>query len=288
MQVLLAIDGSDQSTRAAQTISILASVKNLTILHILDLPHLTFSMLGPEIAHDMTGIALKSMKEEGKHVLARTSSLLTPLFSLAPRTRMEEGSPAELIMSVAQEEKADLIVMGARGKGQIQELLLGSVSQRVLTHASCPVLIVNGPMTTIRNVLLTVQSDDDVERVARFLVKHPFPDGTTITVLTVVPIPRSLLRGGASASEEKVEQALKSAESFLDRAISQIQTGFYPVKPLVSLGSPAQTILEESKLLEPDIIMMGMHHPSALTRFVLGSVSHTVIHHSTHPILIFR
>ncbi len=288
MHVLLAIDGSDQSTRAAQTIFTLASVKTLTILHVVDLPRMTFSMLGPEIAHDMTGIALRSMKEEGEHILARTSSLLTPLLSLTPRTRMEEGSPAELIMSVAQEEKTDLIVMGARGKGQIQEFLLGSVSQRVLTHASCPVLIVNSPMTTIRNVLLTVQSDDDVERVARFLVKHPFPEGTNITVLTVVPIPRSLLRGGVSASEEKVEQALKSAESFLDGAINQIQTGSYPVKSLVSLGSPAQTILEESKLLEPDVLMMGIHHPSALTRFVLGTVSHTVIHHSIRPILIFR
>jgi nucleotide-binding universal stress UspA family protein len=288
MHVLLAVDGSDQSTRAGQTIFTLASVKTLTILHIVDLPRMSFSMLGPEIAHDMTGIALQSMKEDGKHILARSSSLLTPLFSLTPRTRMEEGSPAELIMSVAQEEKADLIVMGARGKGQIQELLLGSVSQRVLTHASCPVLIVNNPMTTIRNVLLTVQSDEDVERVARFLGKSPFPDGTIITVLTVVPIPRSLLRGGASASEEKVERALKSAEAFLDRAISQIPTGPYQIKSLVSLGSPSQTILEESKLLEPDILMMGMHHPSALTRFILGSVSHTVIHHSTHPILIFR
>ncbi len=118
MHVLLAIDGSDQSTRAAQTIFTLASIKTLTILHVVDLPHMTFSMLGPEIAHDMTGIALKSMKEEGKYILARTSSLLTPLLSLAPRTRMEEGSPAELIMSVAQEEKANLIVMVREEKGR--------------------------------------------------------------------------------------------------------------------------------------------------------------------------
>lgn len=288
MRALLAVDGSEQSILATEAIGALASVNHLDILHVLDLPRLTFSMLGPEIAQDMTGIALQSMKEEGEHILARTVSLLEPLTDLTPHTRMEEGAPAELIMSVAQEKKADIILMGARGKGHVQEFLLGSVSQRVLTHAGCPVLIVNSPLTTIKNVLVAVQNDDDVGRLSGFLVKQPFPDETTITVLTVVPIPRSLLRGGASASEEKVEQALTSAESFLDRAVAQIPEGSYQVKPLVSLGGPAQTILEESKLLEPDVLMMGVHHPSALTRFVLGSVSHTVIHHSTHPILVFR
>ncbi len=288
MRVLLAVDGSPQSLLATEALMVLASVKHLDVLHVVDLPKLSFSMLGPEIAHDMTGMALQSMKEEGEHILERTLSLIDTHAIPSPCMRMEEGSPAEIIMSVAQDEKSDLIVMGARGKGHVQEFLLGSVSQRVLTHARCPVLIINSPLKTIGKVLAAIQNEDDVGRLSLFLAKHPFPDGTIITVLTVVPIPRSLLRGGASASESKVEQALTSAELFLDRAVNRLQTGFYDVKPLVSLGGPAQTILEESKLLEPDILMLGVHHPSAITRFILGSVSHTVIHHSVHPIFVFR
>jgi nucleotide-binding universal stress UspA family protein len=287
MRVLLAVDGSDQSTFAAQTVAALASVTHLTIVHVVDLPRLTFSMLGPEIAHDMTGIAHQALQTEGKQILARTLALLSS-HSSAPSTRLEEGVPADLIMSVAQEEQTDVIVMGARGKGQVREFLLGSVSQRVLTHAPCPVLVVNSPVAKLHNLLVAIQSEEDAERVTQFLQKRPFPQEATITILTVVPIPRSLLRGGASASEEKVEQALQSAEEFLDRAVIQIQAGTYPVKPLVSLGEPAQTILEESKLLSPDAILLGVHHPSALSRFVLGSVSHTVMHHSVHPILVFR
>ncbi|MCA9480717.1 MAG: universal stress protein, partial [Nitrospira sp.] len=247
----------------------------------------TFSMLGPEIAHDMTGMAHKALQQEGEQILSRTLSQLSSS-PFSPTTRMEEGTPADLIMSVAQEEGIDIILMGARGKGQVREFLLGSVSQRVLTHAHCAVLVVNKPVDTLHHLLVAIQSEEDVGRVARFLKKHPFPHAAKITILTIVPIPRSLLRGGASASEEKVEHALKSAEEFLDRAVSQVQTASYPITPLVSLGDPAQTILEESKLLEPDAIMLGIHHPSALTRFVLGSVSHTVIHHSAFPILVFR
>lgn len=287
MRALLAVDGSEQSTFAAKAVATLAPLTHLTILHVIDLPRLTFSMLGPEIAHDMTGMAQQAMKEEGEHILTQSLSLLATV-PCDPQTRMEEGAPAEMIMSVAKEEQVDLILMGARGKGQMREFLLGSVSQRVLTHAPCPVLVVNSPLNGIGNLLAAIQGEEDIERVSRFLQKRPFPDDATITLLTVVPIPRSLLRGGASASEEKVEQALKSAEEFLDRAVSQIEASSYQVKPLVSLGGPAPTILEEAKLLNPDAIMLGIHHPSALTRFVLGSVSHTVIHHSAHPILVFR
>lgn len=287
MRALLAVDGSEQSTFAVKAVATLDSVTHLTILHVVDLPRLTFSMLGPEIAHDMTGMAQQAMKEEGEHILTRTLSQLATV-PCAPQTRMEEGAPGEMIMSVAKEEQVDLILMGARGKGQMREFLLGSVSQRVLTHAACPVLVVNSLLDNISNVLAAIQGEEDIVRISRFLQKHPFPDGVTITLLTVVPIPRSLLRGGASAPEEKVEQALKSAEEFLDRAVGQVQTSSYEVKPLVSMGSPAPTILEEAKLLDPDVIMLGIHHPSALTRFVLGSVSHTVIHQSAHPIFVFR
>ena len=287
MRVLLAVDGSEQSAFATEAVAALASVSHVTILHVVDLPRLTFSMLGPEIAHDMTGMAHKALQQEGEQILSRTLSQLSSS-PFSPTTRMEEGTPADLIMSVAQEEGIDIILMGARGKGQVREFLLGSVSQRVLTHAYCAVLVVNKPVDTLHHLLVAIQSEEDVGRVVRFLKKHPFPHAAKITILTIVPIPRSLLRGGASASEEKVEHALKSAEEFLDRAVSQVQTASYPITPLVSLGDPAQTILEESKLLEPDAIMLGIHHPSALTRFVLGSVSHTVIHHSAFPILVFR
>ena len=287
MRVLLAVDGSEQSAFATEAVAALASVSHVTILHVVDLPRLTFSMLGPEIAHDMTGMAHKALQQEGEQILSRTLSQLSSS-PFSPTTRMEEGTPADLIMSVAQEEGIDIILMGARGKGQVREFLLGSVSQRVLTHAHCAVLVVNKPVDTLHHLLVAIQSEEDVGRVARFLKKHPFPHAAKITILTIVPIPRSLLRGGASASEEKVEHALKCAEEFLDRAVSQVQTASYPITPLVSLGDPAQTILEESKLLEPDAIMLGIHHPSALTRFVLGSVSHTVIHHSAFPILVFR
>jgi nucleotide-binding universal stress UspA family protein len=55
-----------------------------------------------------------------------------------------EGRPAAEVLAAAEEPGVDLVVLGARGLGTIGRLLLGSVSERVLQHAPCPVLIVKG------------------------------------------------------------------------------------------------------------------------------------------------
>ncbi|MCZ7553072.1 MAG: universal stress protein [Anaerolineales bacterium] len=53
-----------------------------------------------------------------------------------------EGPPAEAILSVIQARTIDLIVMGTRGRSQLTGLLLGSVSQKVVMYATCPVMLV--------------------------------------------------------------------------------------------------------------------------------------------------
>ncbi|GJL70300.1 MAG: universal stress protein [Nitrospirales bacterium] len=287
MRVLLATDGSEQSFHATKAVMSLASVSTLTILHVIDLPRLTFSMLGPEIAYDLSKVAEEALRKDGEQALTRTKALLSDKVKPV-EIRLEEGSPAELILSVTQEEHPDLILMGARGRGQVEELFLGSVSQRVLTHAACPVLIINGPLTEIRKILIAIQSPDDVQKVGQFLTKHPFQPQTEITLLSVVPIPRSLFRGGVSAPEEKIEQALKSTEDFLDQAVSQLKNCYDSVTGYVGLGAPANMILEQASITEPDLLAMGMHHPSTITRFVLGTVSHTVLHQATRSVLVIR
>ena len=287
MHVLLAVDGSEHSNRATEAVRSLASVTSLTVLHVIDLPRLTYPMIGPEIARDLAMTVEQAMREDGKHVLNRTMSHLSYHASPVDK-RLEEGVPSEMICSVAQEVQADLIVMGARGVGQIQELVLGSVSHRVLTHAPCPVLIIKAPLKQVKKILLPLQDLEDVERVKRLLANHPFHAEVEIIVFTVVPIPRSIFRAGVSASESEVQKALESAETFIDKAIGELQSNAYAVTGFVGMGAPAETILEQETETTPDLMVMGIHHPSAVRQVVLGSVSHTVLHRSRCPVLLLR
>ena len=63
------------------------------------------------------------------------------LLQMIPVIRTEFSSPGEFVVKVAEEEKAAMIVMGTRGMGTIRRTILGSVSDYVVHHAHCPVLI---------------------------------------------------------------------------------------------------------------------------------------------------
>lgn len=62
-----------------------------------------------------------------------------------PEFECRFGSPAEQIIETAKDQKADLIVIGTHGRGAIAHFLLGSVAERVVRHATCPVLTVRHP-----------------------------------------------------------------------------------------------------------------------------------------------
>ena len=287
MRILLAVDGSEHSDHATKAIHSLASIHSLTVLHVLNLPRLTYPMLGPDIAKDLAMTVEQAMRTEGEEVLKRTMSHLS--YHAAPvNTRLEEGAPAEIILSVAEEVQADLVMIGVRGVGQLQELVLGSVSHQVLTQARCPVLIIKTPVSHINKILLPLQDLEDVGRIKKFLNKHPFHGQVEITVFSVVPIPRSIFRAGISAHESKIQEALESTETFLDIAISELKSFPYCVIGLVGMGAPAETILEQEAETKPDLIVMGIHHPSSVSQILLGSVSHTVLHRSSAPILLLR
>jgi nucleotide-binding universal stress UspA family protein len=83
--------------------------------------------LATEQAHNiLAGARLQAEAKGASRISAKTSS----------------GDPAEEIIGVAKQEKADLIVVGTRGHGRLAGMLLGSVAQKVVAHAGCPVLVV--------------------------------------------------------------------------------------------------------------------------------------------------
>jgi nucleotide-binding universal stress UspA family protein len=81
------------------------------------------------------------LRDVAETVLARTVDKLTDQ-GIAVETHAREGDPAEVILEVAQEQKADLIVVGNRGLTGIKRFLLGSVSGKLSHHAPCSVMIV--------------------------------------------------------------------------------------------------------------------------------------------------
>jgi len=287
MNILLAVDGSDQSYEATQALAHLPPADKLVVLHVLDVPNPAYPMLVPEVARDLYATVEREMREEGKRVLEQTVAMLPPHTGPADK-RLEIGSPAEVILTVAEVERAHLIVLGARGLGPIKELLLGSVSHRVLAHAACPVLAVRKPLRTLKRILVAVQGPDDAELIARVLSAHPFRQPVEATVLTVLPFTQPVWPTAALMPESLRKDLLSRAKHFVDGVAATLDARYYRATGEVIQGAPAMEIARAAEHRQADLIVMGSRVRKYAGPIMLGSVSHAVAHRVPCSVLIVR
>jgi nucleotide-binding universal stress UspA family protein len=286
MKTLLAVDGSDNSYEAVHVMKYMARAEQLTLLHALDVSRPAYPEMLPEAAEELYKTLEQSMREDSERLLKRVESLL-PLHAGLTTKHLRIGSPAKTILSMAEEQKADLIVMGARGLGPIQERLLGSVSHRILTLAPCATLIVNGPVKAMKQILLPLEGPDDAEAAIRFLQLKPFHEGVEITLLTVLPWTEPPWPVGAATATAATEILEKQA-AYIEAVAERLRVIGYRAHGVALVGIPSTIILQQATTLRSDLILMGTRGRQGVTRFMLGSVSHAVLHKTPCPVLAFH
>ena len=286
MKTLLAVDGSDNSYEAVHALKYFSRAEQLTLLHALNVPKPAYPMLLPELAAEQYKSFEQIMREDGERLLDRIHSLL-PMHAGPSTKHLRIGSPAQVIVSMAEEQKADLIVMGARGLGPIKEWLLGSVSHRVLTLASCATLIVNGPVKAMKQILLPLAGLSDAETAIRFLQLKPFHEAVDVTLLTVLTSTEPP-RPGDDAAAAAATERLEEKAAYLEGVAERLRAIGYQAHGVAVVGTPSSMILQEATTLQSDLILMGTRGRQGMTRFMLGSVSHEVLHKMPCPVLAFH
>ena len=144
--LLLATDGSEPSLEAAHMVRDLlnpAALSRVTLLAVVvpmnTMPFYTYAGYGGPLSQDawddVTAEAEKTAQEAMQRTIAELNET-TPVESVVRR-----GSAADEIVRYAKEHGVGLIVMGSRGWGEMHAVLMGSVTERVLHTAPCPVLI---------------------------------------------------------------------------------------------------------------------------------------------------
>lgn len=286
MKILLAIDGSDHSYEAVRSLKYLARAEELHVVRVLDVPTQAYPMMMPEVAQELYETVERNMRDDGNRLLDRILSLLP--MDVGPVTKhLVVGSPADQIVALAEQHKVGLTLLGTRGLGPIKERLIGSVAHRVLTFAPGAKLILPGPMKTLKNILLPLQGPQDAEQALRFLQQKPFREPATVTLFTVLPHTRPPWPVDAASAEQMEVQALRIARDFLGETAAKLGMMGYQTRVTAALGTPVEGILHEAKASNADLILLGSRGRHGLTRMVLGSVSHALLHQATYPLMIF-
>ena len=137
-KVLVPVDGSDNSHRALDA-ALLLSEKlgaKVTAIHVMeDIPvlHIQSEKLLREV--------LYAYKKESQLLLSKCSEIATRK-GLSINTKLLQGNVGSTLLDFCEKEKYDIIIMGSRGMGNFKELILGSVSSKVVHHSRCPVLVI--------------------------------------------------------------------------------------------------------------------------------------------------
>jgi nucleotide-binding universal stress UspA family protein len=211
-----------------------------------------------------------------------------PSFSL--RTQVLEGDVASVLVDTARAEQADLIIMSTHGYSGLTRWVLGSVTEKVLRSAPCPVLAVRTARRH-RRVLITLDGSPLSERALEPGLSIARSMQAEVTILRCVPQMETngqLDEHERGLSRRMQEDLLIEAREYLKvRSASSAQSGL-SIRTDVRIGSPAEQILEYIETYGIDLLVMATHGRTGLKRWVYGSVTAKVLRSVSCSMLVIR
>ncbi len=229
-------------------------------------------------------------------------------------TRVVVAEPDEAILDVAAQAGADLIAMATHGRSGIGRFLLGSIADRVVRHASAPVLLVrptglrveaSEDLPTYRRILVPLDGSELANAVLPYVRRLAACMGAEVLLMQVVPEPEpeivvahaqigwSRAAGGsgvAGVSElaHWIEHATAAAQDGLNAVATGLTESGIRAETVVAVGQPAEAILDMADGRDVDLIAMATHGYGGIRRFLMGSVADRIVRHARVPVLLVR
>lgn len=292
-RILLATDGSECAESAGRVAVDLANRSGAW----LDVVH-AFEFVPPR---EYAGVALRlrspaEFAKQGQRLLDEQVGRIEEIGGEVAEARLRMGSPADQILREAEEMEADLVVVGRRGLGGLKRLLMGSVSEGVVQHARCPVLVIcgDGEAWPPARVVIADDSSEDARRAGELAAGLGSLFGAEGVLVQVYP--RALLSTQESGTLESkiLDHALAEAE-LRDRAeeLAPVLGSVPDVKLVVNeaaegVDGVALSLLEEAGGAGvPSLISVGSRGLGALQRARVGSVSTKVLRVAEGPVLVY-
>ena len=211
---------------------------------------------------------------------------------------VRKGNAAEAIIELAAAEKRTLIAMATHGRSGLDRWLLGSVAEKVLRGASNPTLVVRAKkeknpsweMATLKRVIVPLDGSELSERIlphVEALAKHLDLE------VTLLGIYGGRLRAGAGEGFHStgafIESLRNETEIYLTAKSEEMkQRGLNKVSFAAKQGLEADQIIATAQEALDTLIAMCTHGRTGVQRWMLGSVTETVVRHSNDPVLVVR
>ncbi len=300
MKVLFAVDGSEHSLAAVAQVGALLNAERDPLALFCAPPSKYFQLTTAD-----------------SHVIERARQGLVDAIFAEARQRLPQALQAKAesivadqhdarqgILAAADVWRADLIVVGARGLGRFERLLLGSVSRAIVHGSKVPVWVSRvaegkQPGQTMQ-VLLTCEDPKQECKHADLLDKFTWPSGSVCHVLNAIPslfagkVPEWLQQQARSPDVEAMVQAwarehdedIAASRAALEAYTNGLPNVFSKYQAEVIEGEPSSVVLAQIAKEKVDVAFVGSHAKSRLSSALLGSTSDAVLNHAPCSVVV--
>jgi nucleotide-binding universal stress UspA family protein len=290
-RILCPLDLSDISRHAADHAVLLASWygAKITALHISNpvvIPATDFTVAGMGPSLILTDDDIKQLHEQ-----------IAACFPAAKSSNLDividGGPPANAILDRARALPGDLIVIGTHGIGGFEHLVLGSVTEKVLRKATCPVMTVPPHSRTtsklpFKRLLCPIDFSDPSLSALEFAFSLAQEGEAELTILHVFDAgDEPLTNRPINVPEYRLQMEHDFTEKLEALVPASTQTWCHP-HTRVAHGKPYREILGAATEDSADLIVMGVHGRNALDLMLFGSTTNQVVRRATCPVLTLR
>jgi nucleotide-binding universal stress UspA family protein len=207
---------------------------------------------------------------------------------------MRKGNVVQEILAQAKTSRSDLVVVGSHGRGGVQRLVLGSVAEKVLRLATCPVLTVRSGVRLVRrsqSPFETILCPTDFSAAANKAVAYAKrlaqeADATLILMSAVEwPFDEAVMSGAVAELRKRIESNAREA---LTRLLPRPASNGRRAEAIVAIGKASAAIVKVARARSVDLVVMGVSGRGALDVALLGSTTHHVIREGAWPVLTVR
>jgi nucleotide-binding universal stress UspA family protein len=280
-KILLATDGSEDAEPAGRAAASL-SIETGAELHV---AHAWQSVPHPVVDAE-------SYEDEAARILKVQAGRLAEAGAAVGEDHLVMGSPVDAILDLSEEIGADLLVVGSRGHGTLGRLILGSVSEGVVHHATRPVLVLRGGEVAWppERVVIGDDGSEAAKKAGELASTIGGLIGARCALVRAYPELPETDRAGRAHDPRAVDDALRRAEHNLHERAEELGrlAGRRP-RIGIAAGDAAVAILEEAR--EDDearvLIAVGSRGLGLARRLRLGSVSTKVLRAAEGPVLVY-
>jgi nucleotide-binding universal stress UspA family protein len=296
MHTLLALDGSAESALGLETALSLTWPSGARLLVLSVLPADAQWYGGPWAA----GVAfvppkdlMDGLRTDRERLLADAAARLRR-HGLDVATHLATGRAASIIVETAREIAADLMIVGARGHGAIEEAVLGSVSAEVVDRAPCAVLVARRPSAA--RILLGTDGSDVAMSAATFVGGCGLFATSEVRVMHAIDVDPAWWLGYTPADATLAigsyatvaSEGRNHGEELTAIAAARLRDAGLATSTITVDGQAAAAIVDHARSWGADLVVVGTRGNGLLTRLLLGSTARSVMHRAEASVLITK